>query len=164
MIFIICLFIAVSSNAKAENYFGNLGSEVVSDFDPSNFHTPINLNWNGDAFDGVPGFSNPHPIASEESTLQATMPGDPTSLAVVNDKVVAVGEKVNGKKVRKIGANYVLLEKGGSVQELNLDDKPATLVPVAAAASKSTNRSPASQLAAPSLPEGIINIQERLVK
>lgn len=153
MIFLLALLL--SSAAHAENYIGK--PEVASDLDTTYFSRPLRLDWKGDAFAGVPGFSAPRPRVPEELKLQATMPGDGSSLAVVNDRVVSAGEKIGSRKVRKIGDGYILLEKAGSVTELALEEK--TSAPAGApAASPELARGLASM---PGLPEGTIQIEER---
>lgn len=100
--------------------------EALTDFDPAPFSKPLQLRWTGDPFAGVPGYANPQAKPSDDFSLQATMPNGPDSLAVINDQVVKEGDQVGDRRVLKIGENFLLLEKGTSVTEVNLEDAKPT--------------------------------------
>lgn len=151
---LVLVALLISLPAWAENYKGTLGAETVSDFEPGIFTTALHFHWQGDPFAAVPGYSAPRPITSAEApTIQATMPNKEKPLAVVNDSVVGIGGHVNGKRVRGIGENYILLEDGASVTELSL-----------APSAETPSRAPASVSSTASAPEGSIRIEERPAK
>ncbi len=80
--------------------------------------------WASDPFmrTGGLGRGNRARSSSEiEYKLQATTLEGEDSIAVVNDQVVRVGDRVAQRTVLKIGADYVLLGEGGSVIEATLD-------------------------------------------
>jgi hypothetical protein len=123
--------------------------EVVSDLTAEPTSQP-ELGWSADPFQKVPGYII-RAAEPEAFVLQGTIPEGKESSAVVNERLVRVGDEVNGRRVRKIGKDYVLLEKGGSVIELGLYEQP----PI-------SDRSPASETreTTPNQAEPEIRIEE----
>jgi hypothetical protein len=140
------------------------GSEVVSDFDEAAFTGGLRFSWAGDPFLALPGYAMPLADPPSPPTVQATIAGAEGSVAVVNDAVVKVGDRVQGRRVRKIGADYVLLEAKGSIMELNIQEggpgapAPSAAPALATASGRAEGRAPASV----PIPEGgpVLEIKE----
>lgn len=144
---------AFSLNAHgAANFVPGPEGETVSDVELDLVVLPA-FSWVSDPFLKVPGRSRaPASTSSEETeyTLQATTLEGEDSVAVVNDRVVRVGDQVGHRTVMKIGRDFVLLGDRGSVIEATLEENTAD-----------QKREPAASKTNKSVePEGRIKIEE----
>lgn len=83
------------------------------------------LGWATDPFEKLPGYSGSEQ-EEEEFELAGTLGQDRNGVAIIGENVVSIGEKVGSRKLRKVGADFVLLEKGGSVIEVPLNKEAAS--------------------------------------
>jgi hypothetical protein len=77
------------------------------------------LGWALDPFEKLPGYSG-NEEEEEEFELAGTLGQDRSGAAIIGEQVVSVGETIGSRKLRRVGSNFVLLEKGGSVIEVPL--------------------------------------------
>lgn len=145
--------LAIAANAQcAPNFVQGTDGEIVSDVELDLVVLPA-FSWVSDPFLKVPGRSRaPASTSSEETeySLQATTLEGEDSVAVVNDRVVRVGDQVGHRTVMKIGRDFVLLGDRGSVIEATLEEQTAE-----------QKREPATSKASKSVePEGRIKIEE----
>ncbi len=153
---IIFLLMLLPLPALAELKFVSTPSgEVVSDVELELTILPA-FTWVADPFLKIPGSSRSPASARADDgdyRLQATTLEGEDSVAVVNDRVVRVGDRIGKRTVMKIGADFVLLGDRGSVIEATLSDsKP-----------EPDSRAPASKAVdgSGSKPEGRIIIEEK---
>jgi hypothetical protein len=141
------LFLATGPALAGPSFVSGLEGEVVSDVELDLSLLPA-FSWVSDPFLKVPGGGrrSPASVSVEEGDykLQATTIEGEEAVAVVNDSVVRVGDRVGRRTVLKIGPSFVLLGENGSVIEATLEESKA-------------GREPAS---IPSAPEGRIKIEE----
>jgi hypothetical protein len=117
-----------SLNASAIDDFHFVNSSdgtMVSEMDSPPSHIP-NMVWALDPFEKMPGL-----VAQEEDEeefqLEGTLASDRKPAAIIDDQVIGLGEEIGSRKLRRVGANYVLLEKGGSVIEIPIKKKDKTV-------------------------------------
>lgn len=150
----IFLQLSHASAAPPLNFLAGPDGEAVSDLEIDLNILP-SFEWAADPFLKVPGRGrSPASLAEAELEykLQATTIDGEDSVAVVNDHVVRVGDRVGRRTVLKIGEDFVLLGERGSVIEASLEAAPET--------AESPGREPASVSKQTSEPEGQIKIEE----
>jgi hypothetical protein len=94
------------------------------DHDSKYFEALPQLVWGVDPFEKVPGFAK----VAEASTLpvlEAVFFNREESTALLNGEEYYTGEEVGDYRINEIGKNYVLLEKGESLIELNIRGVPS---------------------------------------
>lgn len=151
---LLCGFLALIfpffSFAQSPNIISTPEGEVVSDIAPPP-SPDLALPWSTDPFVKIPGNITRSVDENHSAfTLQATLLEGRKPAAIVNEKLVHIGDQVNGRTVRSIGSEFVLLEKGGSVIEVGLfeENSEENKTPV-------MNRAPAQ-----ASPEPLISIEE----
>jgi hypothetical protein len=127
--------------------------ELVSDIELDLSTLPA-FSWATDPFLKVPGQTAKAPVSAgadeREFKLQATTIEGSDAVAVVNDQVVRVGDRLGRRTVLRIGKDFVLLGDRGSVVESNLEQ----------AAVETPQASKQSRAPASSEGEGTIRIEE----
>lgn len=92
---------------------------AISECDTSFLSKDPGLNWAADPFLKKPGFAVKE-TELDDLKLEAVIWDRESPRAVVNGMGVSRGDRVHGKKVIKIGENYVVLEQEDSLMELTL--------------------------------------------
>jgi len=102
-------------------YFASAESlDVIADVDKSFLEKPVAYTWGSDPFLKTPGFV-PGAPKEEKMDLKAILHDEAgRSLAIVNKQTVFVNSVIQGYVVREIGPNYVVMEKGSSLRELQM--------------------------------------------
>lgn len=124
--FAIILFLPLTASA-AESFTSHRDVDGISVME--NLTLPKekpSLGWASDPFEKLPGYTG-NAEEEEEFELAGTIGQDRNGAAIIGESVIAVGEKVGTRKLRKVGSNFVLLEKGGSVIEVPLKKDAASV-------------------------------------
>lgn len=93
------------------------------DHDSKYFEALPQLVWGVDPFEKIPGFAK---VAEAEAlpVLEAVFFNREESTALLNGEEYYSGELVGDYRINEIGKNYVLLEKGDALIELNIRGVP----------------------------------------
>ena len=96
--------------------------KMISDTDIKSITEKIELNWGKDAFSRSKTIRAKKTTDFKIPTLSAILydPNDP--LAIINGETVGKRAIIAGREIIEIGKNYVLLKKGKSIVELQLQD------------------------------------------
>lgn len=105
----------------APNFMHTPEGEVASDHISDLSENPEFV-WSMDPFLKLPGYSNFSDPQEMKLEVQATMPDGEIPMAVVNDEVVHVGDKIGRKTVFRIGKDFVLLKENESIVEATIAD------------------------------------------
>jgi hypothetical protein len=68
-------------------------------------------------FEKLPGL-NAQDESEEEYSQEGTISSDRRPAAIIDDQVIEVGEEIGSRRLRRVGSNYFLLEKGVSIIEI----------------------------------------------
>ncbi len=124
---LLLLLFPVAAMAAAPRFVSTPEGEVAVDLELNLNQLPT-FSWASDPFLKTSGLGRAASAEQEEVQykLQATTVEGEDSVAVVNDRVVRVGDRVGQRTVLKISSDFVLLGEKGSVIEATLEDpKPA---------------------------------------
>lgn len=116
------VFASQPAVAAAPRFASTPDGQVVVDLELDLTQLP-SFTWASDPFLKTSGLGRAANSVQEEIEykLQATTFEGEDSVAVVNDRVVRVGDRVGARTVLKIGADFVLLGEKGSVIEATLE-------------------------------------------
>lgn len=155
LLLLIVIFVSQPALGAAPRFASTADGDVAVDLELDLTQLP-SFNWASDPFLKTSGLGRAANSEREEIEykLQATTFEGEDSVAVVNDRVVRVGDRVGARTVLKIGADFVLLGEKGSVIEATLEAHKA---PEAARAPASVGASAAGSGLRPKLPEGPAN-------
>jgi len=124
VLFILFGTLALGMLVKA-NQEPPLELESISDVNLSYFSTMPNVGWGRDPFLKTPGFAKVDSKHHEDPPrLEAILFNDKNPTALVNGTVVSTGEYIEGKRVAKIGQNFILLEDFDSTIEVTIPPSP----------------------------------------
>jgi hypothetical protein len=100
---------------------GENGANIIVGVDDSHLEKQVSYKWGTDPFYKTPGFVRGTIAAEPILELKGVLHGDDDeSSAIINKKTVHVNSVVDGYAVREIGDNYVIVQKGDSLRELQL--------------------------------------------
>lgn len=139
---LLLLLLSAPAQAGAPRFAPTPEGEMAVDLELDLSKLPA-FKWASDPFLRTSGTRvRPSLMAEEEYKLQATTTEGEDPVAVVNDRVVRIGDRVGRRTVLKIGPDFVLLGEKGSVIEAVLEEpKPGE-----------TSRAPASAASGASAP------------
>lgn len=125
-LFFLLLLLSPPALAAEPRFASTPEGEVAVDLELDLAALPA-FQWASDPFLRTSGTARARAAlpAEEEYKLQATTFEGEDSVAVVNDRVVRVGDRVGRRTVLKIGADFVLLGEKGSVIEAVLEEPKA---------------------------------------
>jgi hypothetical protein len=115
---LLAAFLAIPAWAAGPDFIATPEGVVISDVE-RRISRQAEFSWTIDPFVKVPG-NLTVPAEDDDYVLQATLLEGRQPAAILNDRLVRVGDVVSGRSVRRIGRDFVLLERGGSVIEVGL--------------------------------------------
>ena len=96
-------------------------ANVIVGIDDSHLTKQVSYKWGTDPFYKTPGFVRGKLANEPVLELKGVLHGDDDeSSAIINKKTVYVNSMIDGYAVREIGDNYVIVQKGESLRELQL--------------------------------------------
>lgn len=95
------------------------GPNVIVAVDESHLSKKVSYTWGIDPFYKTPGFVKGTP---KEPTLElkGIFHSEDDSSAIINKRTVYVNSIIDGYAVREIGDNYVVVQKGETLKELQM--------------------------------------------
>ena len=96
-------------------------ASTIVGVDDSHLAKQVSYEWKKDPFYKTPGFVKNVTVVEPKLELKGILHGDDDeSSAIINRKTVYVNSMIDGYAVREIGDNYVVVEKGDKLRELQL--------------------------------------------
>lgn len=96
-------------------------ASVIVGVDDSHLTKQVSYKWGADPFYKTPGFVRGSLAQEPVLELKGVLHGDDDeSSAIINKRTVYVNSMIEGYAVREIGDNYVIVQKGESLKELQL--------------------------------------------
>ena len=97
-------------------------SLTISDKYTYPLNEKVKLTWGDDAFYQNAGFIET-PIEVEEVVLSAIIYDRKNPMAIVNGEAIKLNAMIGKRKVIKIGRKYILLQRGTSIIEVQMNSK-----------------------------------------
>ncbi len=121
-LFALITFFAIGSFAGETVIAGANGkASTIVGVDDSHLEKQVSYEWGTDPFYKTPGFVKGLKVSETKLELKGILHGDDDeSSAIINRKTVYVNSVIDGYAVREIGDNYVVVEKGETLRELQL--------------------------------------------
>lgn len=122
-LFYVSLTLFASSSFGADKIVpGKDGTaSVIVGVSDSHLTQQVSYEWGTDPFYKTPGFVKGVAVSEPNLELKGILHGDDDeSSAIINKKTVYVNSIIDGYAVREIGDNYVVVQKGETLQELQL--------------------------------------------
>ena len=95
-------------------------SSVIVEVNDSHLSQQVSYKWGTDPFYRTPGFVKGTPKEPTFVLKGILHSNDDDSSAIINKKTVYVNSIIDGYAVREIGDNYVIVQKGETLKELQL--------------------------------------------
>lgn len=95
------------------------GLKVIVAVDESHLSKQVSYSWGMDPFYKTPGFVKGTP-KEPLLELKGIFHSEDDSSAIINAKTVYVNSVIDGYAVREIGDNYVVVQKGETLKELQM--------------------------------------------
>ena len=117
----ILILLAIESSAAEKIVSGPNGTSVIVGVEDSHLNQKVTYKWGTDPFYKTPGFVKGVTKVEPKLELKGILHADDDeSSAIINKKTVYVNSVVDGYAVREIGDNYVVVQKGETLRELQL--------------------------------------------
>lgn len=81
---------------------------------------PVEYGWQNDPFARIPSMEKTTSVEGEELKLTGILWDKQGGIALINDSIVRVGDRIGQWKVMKITPSSVILERAGTYYELKL--------------------------------------------
>jgi hypothetical protein len=116
---VIVLLVARIATADTVTAVKPGGLNVIVAVDESHLSKKVSYTWGMDPFYKTPGFVKG--IPKEPSLeLKGIFHSEDDSSAIINKRTVYVNSIIDGYAVREIGDNYVVVQKGDTLKELQM--------------------------------------------